>query len=900
MRKLFLKVLIVFGLFVQSLVADTTTGLVAYYNFDSNITDLIGNTTSTSSGITYSTGHIGQAANFNGTNSWIHTSVTIGANSSYTKSFWFNATSGNGNLVSSAHPGHPVWFSSNGVLSAGNGSNINIVSKEVNLSQWHHGVVSYDSETDLMKLYIDGILVSSATDTIGPSASNIVIGAFKQSTYETLFTGLMDEVRIYSRALSATDVTALYNYIPPIAPLFTTVAGTQTVVDQPYKYYIGMKIGSEPSYTLSASGLPSGITLLDVNNTAIVSTYTGKGLNTNVDGTLATSTFQNPQALTTLSDGTIFVVGANKVRKIDTNGTVSTFAGTSSTGSTDGAGTSATFNGAYDIASDSSGNLYIADGENNKIRKITPDGTVSTFAGSGTIGSADGTGIAATFSRPIGVAVDANGNIFVADTNNNKIRKITPAGVVTTFAGSGTASSVDGTGIAATFNKPEKLTFDKNGDLYVADTTGHKIRKITPVGVVTTIAGSGTAGSTDATGTSATFKYPKGIITDSAGNLYIGDCDNHKIRKITPNGVVTTIAGQATNKDRDGINTVAGFNFPIGLTFDKDGNLLVADNNNHKIKKIVLANYMLSGTPANTGESNITLTATSGTMSISQNFTLDIVSSSLTVGLLAQYGFDNAITDGSGNGYNLTVSGTPAYVNNRNGLASSAYSLTAGSNRLTYQFANDSNYIRTQDNIGTVAFWMKASPQASGASIISMYTGGAENGSFEIYTNATKKLLISPANYGIEGTTTDVGAFDNNWHHIAVVYNGTSKSIYLDGQSVDINNSNYTYNVGPSIMIGHENTASPFTGAVDDIKIYNRALSSAEIALLTEIVFGTSSNDNLSGTTSNDRFVGSDGNDTINGSDGNDTVVYDGNRTSYTVTKNSDGSYTVVKLNSHP
>lgn len=264
--------------------------------------------------------------------------------------------------------------------------------------------------------------------------------------------------------------------------------------------------------------------------------------------------------------------------------TVSTFVGNAN-GSANGTGTNARFYAPSSIAVDASGNFYVADYRNHRIRKVTPAGVVTTFAGSSQ-GFANGTGTAAQFNYPNGVAVDGSGNVYVADTSNNKIRKITPSGVVTTLAGS-TFGFADGAGSVAQFAQPFALAVDVSGNVYVADTHNNKIRKVTPSGTVTTFAGS-TSGFADGIGTSAQFSLPSGIMIDASGNIYVGDTNNHKIRKITSVGVVSTIAG-STSGYEDGANSVAKFNGPNGLTLDSSQNIYVADYLNHKIRKITPA-----------------------------------------------------------------------------------------------------------------------------------------------------------------------------------------------------------------------------------------------------------------------------------------------------------------------
>jgi streptogramin lyase len=250
---------------------------------------------------------------------------------------------------------------------------------------------------------------------------------------------------------------------------------------------------------------------------------------------------------------------------------------------------------------DGSGNLYVADAYNHIIRKITPAGTnwvVSTIAGlAGNIGSADGTNSDARFYYPYGVAVDTNDNVYVTDFDNNTIRKIAPVGtnwVTTTIAGTVTnIGSADGTNSATLFNYPGGITSDSIGNLYVVDMDNHTVRKVSPAGtnwVTTTIAGLATHyGSADGTNSNARFHYPFGIARDDENNLYVADRMNQTIRKIAPvgtNWVVSTIGGLAGNTNStDGINSVARFNQPYGIAVDGSGNLYVADTHNETIRQ---------------------------------------------------------------------------------------------------------------------------------------------------------------------------------------------------------------------------------------------------------------------------------------------------------------------------
>lgn len=269
--------------------------------------------------------------------------------------------------------------------------------------------------------------------------------------------------------------------------------------------------------------------------------------------------------------------------------TVSTLAGsdTATPLFADGTGSAARFNGIFGLALDASGSIYVGDALNSRVRKITVDGVVTTYAGSGTVGKADGAAGAATFLTPSGLVFDTAGNLYVTDAGNHNIRKISPAGVVTTLAGSGVFSSRDGIGLAASFKTPSGIVIDSANNLYVGDAEAHVIRKITPDGNVTTFAGTtDIAGSADGTGTTASFNDPSGLAIDAAGNLYVADAQNNKIRKVTPAGVVTTVAGSGVAGSANGTGTAATFNLPVNLSIDAEGFLYVAEARGNLIRKV--------------------------------------------------------------------------------------------------------------------------------------------------------------------------------------------------------------------------------------------------------------------------------------------------------------------------
>ena len=326
----------------------------------------------------------------------------------------------------------------------------------------------------------------------------------------------------------------------------------------------------------------------------VVSTLAGMaGMSGSADGTGAAARFFYPAGVAVDGSGNVYVADTSNytVRKVTPAGVVSTLAGTAgSPGSLDGTGAAARFNVPRGVAVDGSGNVYVTDANSHTLRKVTPEGVVTTLAGTyGNSGSADGTGAAAQFYFPAGVAVDGSGNVYVADSYNNTIRKVTPAGVVTTVAGTaGNSGSADGTGAAARFNRPSGVAVDGSGNVYVADTNNNTIRKVTPAGVVTTVAGTaGISGSADGTGAAARLYYPAGVAVDGSGNVYVADTENDTIRKLTPAGVVTTVAGTAgIPGSADGPGAAARFGGPTSVAVDGSGNIYVADSGNFTIRKI--------------------------------------------------------------------------------------------------------------------------------------------------------------------------------------------------------------------------------------------------------------------------------------------------------------------------
>lgn len=343
-----------------------------------------------------------------------------------------------------------------------------------------------------------------------------------------------------------------------------------------------------------------------------VSTFAGSpGVSGSTDGTGSAALFNQPYHLRSDVSGNVYVtdMGSNVIRKIAPDGTVSTLAGAVGlTGTTNGLGSAARFYIPTGLDVDTNGNVFVADQGNNLIRKIAMDGTVSSYAGNATTtGAADGVGGYARFQTPMGLATDANGNAYVADMDNHTIRRVAPDGTVTTVAGTpGVSGKTDGIGTSAQFHSPIGVALDASGNIYVADSGNNTIRKITPSGLVSTLAGTaGTSGTTDGLGSAALFNYPRSLTVDkSTGTIYVSDSGNHTIRKIAADGTVTTLAGMAgTNGSSDGAGISAMFYWPFGLALDGSGNLYVADTSNNTIRKIALSTGFVTTASGTTGVS---------------------------------------------------------------------------------------------------------------------------------------------------------------------------------------------------------------------------------------------------------------------------------------------------------
>jgi trimeric autotransporter adhesin len=385
--------------------------------------------------------------------------------------------------------------------------------------------------------------------------------------------------------------------------IITTVAGTGMsaysgdgglATSATMRYLRGVAVDASGNIYIADSW--SHCIRLVTKTTGIITTVAGNGTyGDSGDGGLATSaTLKNPSGVSVDASGNMYIAHSNRIRMVTkTTGIITTVAGDGTYGYSGDGGlaTSATLKNPYGVAVDASGNIYIADLGSNRIRLVTKTtGIITTVAGDGTRGYSGDGGLAtsATLENPYAVAVDASGNIYIADSGSNRIRMVTKTtGIITTVAGDGTYgySGDGGLATSATMRKPRSVAVDASGNIFFADNYNHRIRLVTKTtGIITTVAGDVASGYSGDGGlaTSATLNYPYCVAVDASGNIYIADNYNHRIRLVTKTtGIITTVAGDWTRgySGDGGLATSATLNYPYGVAVGASGNIYIAESN---------------------------------------------------------------------------------------------------------------------------------------------------------------------------------------------------------------------------------------------------------------------------------------------------------------------------------
>jgi DNA-binding beta-propeller fold protein YncE len=406
-------------------------------------------------------------------------------------------------------------------------------------------------------------------------------------------------------------------------------------------------------------------------------------------GPATSSNLNYPTGVAVDSSGNVYIAdySNNVVEKVTPSGTLSVFAGTGTDGApTAGPATSSNLNGPTGVAVDSSGNVYIADNSNHRIEKVTPSGTLSVFAGTGTKGAPTaGPATSSNLNDPTGVAVDSSGNVYIADQSGKRVVKVKPDGTLSVFAGTGTAGApTAGPATSSNLNNPAGVAVDSSGNVYIADKSNNLVEKVTPDGTLSVFAGTGTQGSpTPGVATSSKLYGPTGVAVDSSGNVYIADRSNELVLKVTPSGTLSVFAGTGTQgAPIAGPATSSNLNHAFGVAVDSSGNVYIVDSGNNLVEKVTNAHAdttapstpgSFSGVPASsTTESSVTIGFTLGEASGTVECKLDAGS----------WGACTSISDTSGS---ITLTG-----------------LAAGSHSLSVRQTDAAGNV---SNTGTSASW---------------------------------------------------------------------------------------------------------------------------------------------------------------------------------------------------
>jgi len=625
-------------------------GLVSWWTGNGNATDINGTNNGTWIGTaTYTNGEVGQAFSVSTIN---YISIPDSPSldqftTAFTLEFWEKGPSPNNNwnsMVSKSDSGYEVrlYYDQNYANFYVNGlSNDGVVgTRNVNDGKWHHIAGVYDGTN--CYLYVDGTLDAKQanTGTINCAQGTALgIGWLPTPNYPRNFTGLIDEVSLYKVALSSNQIAAIYDAgsagkcLPMMLPTIISQPTNQVVAEGAAASFSVTAAGSTP---LSYQWMINGTNILGGTNTTLLLTNVQSSQAgiyamwvTNQYGSILSSnallTVLGPPIITqqpvsetnfvgTTATFTVTATGSQPLRyqwlfdgsPIVGNQIISTVAGKQSLGGgysgDGGAATNAGLNYAEDVAVDSTGNLYIDDSHNDVIRKVNGNGIISTVAGNNSLGrgySGDGGAATnATLNYPNGVAVDGQGNLYIADSVNNVIRKINASGIITTVAGNasqGAGYSGDGGAATnATLNSPIVVRVDTAGNLYIADVGNNVIRKVNTSGIITTVAGNYSLGGgysgDGGAATNAALNQPHGVVLDGTGNLYVSEGGNNVVRKVNAAGIISTVAGKKSlgggYSGDGGAATNAALNNPIGITIDSAGNLFIAEYGNNVVRRV--------------------------------------------------------------------------------------------------------------------------------------------------------------------------------------------------------------------------------------------------------------------------------------------------------------------------
>jgi sugar lactone lactonase YvrE len=756
--------------------------------------------------------------------------------------FWINvptAIGGNGpgslfaNIVDNGGINHVLSTASN-VLFAGT---------------FNHVAVTYDKGSGTTTLFLNGavVAVQNAGVFTPQTAYNVILGHRASTSY--YFKGALDEMSVYNVALSSSEVQSIYNAgsagkcrnLPPVI-----VVQPQSQVVPPGSNATFSVVAEGPGplayeWLFNGTDLPNIITTIAGNGST---GYSGDG------GPATNAAFNQASSMAVDAYGDLFTGDTfnNRIRKVDINGIVTTVAGNGSTGYSGDGGpaTNAALNAPNSVAVDRFGNLYFTDCFNQRVREVHTNGIITTVAGNGSIGYSGDSGpaINASLNYPYGAGVDNSGNVFFGDVANNRLRKVDTNGIITTVAGNGTSgySGDGGPATNARLNYPTGTAVDSSGNLFIVDQNNNCIRKVDANGIITTVAGNGTPGYSGdgGTATNASLNTPNGVTVDAQGNLFISDYSNYRIREVGTDGIITTLAGNGTAgfSGDGGPASNARLNRPAAGGLDSSGNLYFPDD--QRIRKVVL-----NSSPTLTID-DVTA-SNAGNYSVIVSNPYQSVTSAVAVLTVLAPGScfsppAGLISWWPGEHSGLDIAGT----NNFNLVGGVTFA--AGEVGQAFNIVGPSQYLDLPNNASlnptnniTVEAWINLRQESGKVPI--MIKGGEGSNPIHGYSLEVDNTL-GLAFYVYLGHawvgTVHQPIPTNQWVHVAGIYDGTQVSLYVNGLLVGAPTpaSGPIVPSGNDLQIGHDPTpampAEVFNGLIDEPSLYGTALSSAQILAIYE------------------------------------------------------------------
>jgi hypothetical protein len=867
------------------------SGLVSWWGAEGNATDWIGTNNGTLiGGLTFTNGEVGQAFQFDGTSGYVSvpasTSLDVGQGQGLTIETWINPAdaqlrplvewnNGSGGYGVHFWINQPTPFGSgpgclyaNVVDATGQGHSFASTAGLVVTNSFQHVALTYDRTSGVAELYYNSVLVG--VQYIGKFAlqtSYPLYFGYRPSGDDagTLFDGTMDEISLYNRALTGREIEGIYHAgragkCNGPSLVITSQPQSQIVLPGANVTFSVTATGPAPlsyQWQFNGTNLPNLITTVAGNGTFA---YSGDG------GAATNASMNTPYGTAVDATGNLFIADAynNRVRKVAVNGVITTIAGNGVQGYSGdgGAATNASLNRPFRVAVDTSGNVFLTDSGNARVRKVDINGIITTVAGNGSHGYSGDGGAAtnAKLSTPCDVAVGTSSNLFFSDYGNNTVRKVAANGIITTVAGNGTKSYSGDGGPAtnASLNSPNGMTVDNSGHVFIADFFNNRIREVGTDGIIRTIAGNGTQGYSGDGGpaTNASLNQISGVAVDDSGNLFLAQSGNDVVREVNAGGIITTVAGDGTTgySGDGGPATNANLHYPTHVTLQGSSCMFIVDCGNSVIRKVVL-------------NSSPTLTIDNVTASNAGNYSV-IVSDPDQI-MASSVATLTVLTPGSclpppsglvgwwpGEGSAIDIAGT------NNGILNGGVTFAPGEVGQAFQLDGQTGYVRvpaaTNLDVGsgggfTIEGWINPANVESNQPIVEWNANTDDSGigvhlwislpaGFGSGPGCLFANLKSPGQnfilYSGPGVVTNGG-----FQHVALSYDKASRlaTLYYNGGVVAQAISpypNYTPATTADLYFGERIAENPstigtagtmFGGLMDEISLYKVALSSNQI-----------------------------------------------------------------------